>query len=334
MPATRTTISVVIPVKDDGTELARCLRSLSAQSRPPDEIIVVDNGSSDRSAEIAAAAGATVIGCDHPGIPAASSRGYDRAGGDLILRLDADCVAPVEWVRDVEAAFAGRPGVAAFTGGALFFDGPPRLRRSLARVYLFGYMIATAPALGHLPLFGSNLAMRHDAWLAVRARVHRDDPEVHDDLDLAFHLGLEHRVGYLRSAPMGISMRPFSSPRGFARRIYRGFRTVVVHWPLDFPPLRWLRIAVYARRTTSPRPCAPADAVFAGSSESALTGQEAEGVLEDQSLRDLDRAPVGGTLEDDEDRADDIDEAEGPLAEADFVAIGSDPDPLEGGRLD
>lgn len=41
------TLSVVIPVKDDAAELRRCLRALARQTLPPDEIIVVDNASTD-----------------------------------------------------------------------------------------------------------------------------------------------------------------------------------------------------------------------------------------------------------------------------------------------
>lgn len=241
--APRPTVSVVVPVKDDGPQLRGCLAALRAQSLQPDEIIVVDNGCVDDSAEIAAAAGATVIGCREPGIPAASSRGYDAATGDLILRLDADCRPTPDWIREVVAAFARRPELAAVTGGARFIDGPRPLRAPVALLYLLAYAMATVPALGHLPLFGSNLGMRREAWQAVRSGVHRDDAEFHDDLDLAFHLGEHHRIGLLRGVPMGMSMRPFRSLRSFRRRMRRGFRTVTAHWPEDFPPRRWTRRA-------------------------------------------------------------------------------------------
>src|SRR5690606_14334034 len=171
-----------------------------------DEIIVVDNGSSDGSARTAKAGGATVISWPEPGIPAASSRGYDAATGNLILRLDADCVPPTSWIEDIVTVFAEHPKVSALSGSARFIDGPAMLRVPLAKVYLFAYAVATIPALGHPPLFGSNLAMRRDAWEAVKASVHRDDPDLHDDLDLSFHIGERHRIRYLRATPMGISM--------------------------------------------------------------------------------------------------------------------------------
>ena len=74
-----TTVSVVIPVRDDAEMLARCLAALAAQTRPADEIVVVDNGSSDDSASVARSAGARVVAEATPGIPQAASTGYDAA---------------------------------------------------------------------------------------------------------------------------------------------------------------------------------------------------------------------------------------------------------------
>lgn len=254
VPRDEPAITVVIPVKDDAALLTRCLSALAAQDRPADEIIVVDNGSSDDSADRARAAGARVVRCDEPGIPAAASAGYDAARGDLILRLDADCVPEPGWVRAVADAFAADADVAAFTGRARFTDGPAVLRTPLALIYLGAYRALLGLTLGHPPLFGSNLAFRREAWEAVRDEVHRDDPELHDDLDLAFHLGAGHRIGVLRQVSMGMSMRPFTDGR-FGRRVHRGFRSVVVHWPHDFPPRRWRRLVTerLRRRATQRR---------------------------------------------------------------------------------
>jgi glycosyltransferase involved in cell wall biosynthesis len=234
-------VSVVVPVKDDDRELARCLRALAEQTRPADEIVVVDNGSSDLSAAVARRAGARVLRCDSPGIAAAASMGYDAADADLILRLDADCVPASNWVQTIERAFTARPDVAVFTGGARFLDGPAALRTPLAAIYLGAYALVTGAALGHLPVFGSNTAFRAAAWRSIRFAAHRSE-DLHDDLDVAFHLGELHRIRYLPGAEMGMSMRPFASRRAFVRRIGRGFRTVVLHWPHDFPPVRWLRL--------------------------------------------------------------------------------------------
>ncbi|MDX2376102.1 glycosyltransferase [Microbacterium sp. LRZ72] len=250
------TVSVVVPVKDDAEPLARCLAALADQTRPADEIIVVDNASVDASADVASAAGVTLLRCTEPGIPATSARGYDAATGDLILRLDADCLPTDTWIEHTVAAFAARPDVAAFTGGARFIDGPAALRAPLAAVYLCAYALALVPALGHLPLFGSHLAFRAAAWQRIRRRVHRHD-DIHDDVDLAFHIGERHRIRYLPGITMGISMRPFFDPAGLVVRVDRGFRSVIVHWPRDFPPLRWARL-ILVRTTGRMAPAATA----------------------------------------------------------------------------
>lgn len=230
--------------------LRRCLRALSVQTRAADEIIVVDNASTDASAQVAADAGAIVVRCDAPGIPAASACGYDRATGQIILRLDADCIPGGRWIQAMQEAFHGDPHAAAFTGGARFVDGPRILRAPLAKAYLGAYAIIGFAALGHVPMFGSNMAFRRTAWRSVRSLVHQN-PVLHDDFDLAFHLGEDHRIRYISHADMGISMRPFRDPRGFLRRVRRGFTTVLMHWPHDFPPTRWQRLA-RQRRTKQP----------------------------------------------------------------------------------
>lgn len=241
-------MSVVIPARNDAAELRQCLRRIAEQTRRPDEVIVVDNGSIDETATVARAAGAIVVRCDEPGIPPASAAGMDAATGELILRLDADCSPAPTWVADVAEGFRAHPDVDAFTGHATFIDGPRRLRGALAAAYLGGYTLAGFLALGHRPLFGSNLALRRTAWRAVRDRVHRHDGELHDDFDLSFHLGERHRIRALPAARMGISMRPFFDPRAMARRVRRGFRTVLTHWPRDFPPVRWTRLVMFRLR--------------------------------------------------------------------------------------
>lgn len=238
-------VSVVIPVRNDGPHLWRCLRALAAQTLAADEIVVVDNGSTDDSADIARAAGARVVFCGERGIPAAASTGYDAARGELILRLDADSLPAPTWIASMVEALAD-PDVDAVTGGAVFHDGPASQRVLMARVFLGTYNTFAFPALGHTPLWGSNMAFRRAAWEAVRDRVHLD-PELHDDLDLAYHLGVDHRIRYVPGRHMLVSSRTVE-PRRFARCFRRGAGTVFAHWPRDVPPVRWARVARARRR--------------------------------------------------------------------------------------
>jgi glycosyltransferase involved in cell wall biosynthesis len=235
-----TAVSVVIPVKDDAELLRRCLELLSPQLRQEDELIVVDNGSTDDSATVARAFGAVVIDRPGGGIPAAAAAGYDAARCAVIARLDADCVPPATWLHRIRLVME-RESTDAVTGSAEFIDGPRWLRRVGCGLYVWSYYLAVGAALGHVPLFGSNCAFRRSAWAAVSAVVHRDDELVHDDLDLSFHLGTAHRVRYAAHVRMGISSRPFTDPRSLVLRARRGMHSVLIHWPEEFPPLRWAR---------------------------------------------------------------------------------------------
>lgn len=83
-------VSVVMPCHNGEPFLDEALRSIAAQTRPPHEVIVVDDGSTDRSAEIAARHGATVIRQPCRGDGAARNAGIRAASGDVVASLDAD----------------------------------------------------------------------------------------------------------------------------------------------------------------------------------------------------------------------------------------------------
>ncbi|WP_127573322.1 glycosyltransferase family 2 protein [Georgenia faecalis] len=234
------TISVVIPVRDDAAPLEACLRALRGQRLAPYEIVVVDNASSDASADVARRYGARVVAEPRVGIPAAAATGYDAARGELIARCDADSRPPPDWLERIAAAFADDPTLDAVTGSGTFYDLPRWCARPLSVLYLGSFYVATHLALGHPPLWGSNMAVRSSAWRAVASAVHREDPELHDDIDLAFVLGPRRRLRYDRTLRVGVSGRSLD-PAGLPRRFWRAGRTLAVNWPACPPWVRWAR---------------------------------------------------------------------------------------------
>jgi glycosyltransferase involved in cell wall biosynthesis len=88
---TRPTTSVVLAVRNGERFLAQALESILQQSYPPTELIVVDGGSTDRSAEIAASYDAvTVIQQSRDGLAQAWNQGVEASSGELIGFLDSD----------------------------------------------------------------------------------------------------------------------------------------------------------------------------------------------------------------------------------------------------
>lgn len=85
--------SVIIPAYNAEDVLPRCLRALEHQTIPQDqyEVIVIDDGSTDRTAELAREGGARVLKVNHVGPAAARNAGAELARSDVIVFTDADC---------------------------------------------------------------------------------------------------------------------------------------------------------------------------------------------------------------------------------------------------
>ena len=100
-------ISVIIPAKDAAETIGSCLRGALTQRYVGTdyEVIVVDDGSTDRTAEIANSQGARVIRQGNTGPAAARNAGANAAHGDILVFTDADCVPSPEWLHHLTAAF-------------------------------------------------------------------------------------------------------------------------------------------------------------------------------------------------------------------------------------
>lgn len=243
----RPTVSVVIPARDDAPALRRCLALLARQTVAPLEVVVVDNGSSDDTAAVARAWGARVVEEPRVGIPSASAAGYDAAVGDVLARLDADSRPGPRWVERVARRMAD-PRLDAATGVGTFSDLPWGVRQVASAVYLGLYYLLTHLALGHTPLWGSSMALRRTTWEAVRGDVHRADPEVHDDMDLAFALGPTRRIRLDPFLAVGVSGRSLRGRAQLRRRLDRARHTLELNWAVQPPWLRWRDRLRRARR--------------------------------------------------------------------------------------
>ena len=100
------TVSVVVPAYNAANTLPACLLALASQTAPPDEVIVVDDGSPDGTAAVAGQCGALVLRQEHRGPAAARNLGVANCSGSVVLFTDADCEPAADWVAEMMSPFS------------------------------------------------------------------------------------------------------------------------------------------------------------------------------------------------------------------------------------
>jgi len=159
-------ISVIVPACNAEDTLGKCLAALEAQTLNRDryEVIVVDDGSTDRTAEVAQRYDVRLIRQPNAGPAAARNRGAQAAQGDLLLFTDADCAPAPDWIERMIAPFRRNPEVAGAKGVYR-----TRQRERVARFVQLEYegKYARMARQGHIDFVDTySAAYRRDVFLA------------------------------------------------------------------------------------------------------------------------------------------------------------------------
>lgn len=158
-------ISVVVPAHNEEQYLPHCLRSFMAQEYGGQyEVIVVDNVSTDGTAEVARSFGAKVISCPRKGVVYARQAGAMAAAGEIVVQADADTVYPSDWLCRVAQHFVSHPNTVALAGDIAYIRAP-----SWTRLFHLLHHIVNAISLfftrnAYLN-YASNFAFRRRAFL-------------------------------------------------------------------------------------------------------------------------------------------------------------------------
>jgi len=165
-------VSAVVCAYNEEKTLPAALHSLLAQTRIPDEVIVVNNASTDRTRAVAERIpGVTVVDEPTKGLVRARAAGMQAARGDILLYIDADCRAPLRLLERIERRFLAAPDVVAITGPYRFYDWD---WIGVAGARLYDYTLAPfAQFTAHYVLrigallYGGNFAVRRTALEAI-----------------------------------------------------------------------------------------------------------------------------------------------------------------------
>jgi len=168
------TITTIVCAYNESRLLAGCLYSLRSQTRAPDEILVINNASTDETGAVARAVpGVRVIDEPAKGLVQARETARRAAQTDIVAYIDADCRVPITWLERVEAHFSKPHPPVAVTGPYRFYDWDWS-GRALLRTYDVLVAPPTHAAVHHLfgvgaILYGGNFAVRRDALAAIGA---------------------------------------------------------------------------------------------------------------------------------------------------------------------
>ncbi|MFJ5158125.1 glycosyltransferase family 2 protein [Pantoea sp. NPDC088449] len=128
--ASAATITVIVPNWNCAPWLTEAMASLLGQSSPPEQIIVIDDGSTDNSVELLRAMAAkhpeiVLLQAERGGVSAARNRGLEIASGDFIYFMDADDFVGNTLFADFRNALVQHPEMEMFCFGAKMFTDLP-----------------------------------------------------------------------------------------------------------------------------------------------------------------------------------------------------------------
>lgn len=154
-------VSLIVSAYNEENYIGACLESATQSGTNHfAEILVIDNASTDRTAEVAAAyPGVRVVREDKKGVTRARQRGLQEAKGNLLAFVDADTRIPDGWYEQIIREFKANPGLACLSGPYVYYDFSP-WQSFLASFYWNAIAIPTAWVVGYMAIAGNMVLPR------------------------------------------------------------------------------------------------------------------------------------------------------------------------------
>ncbi len=199
-------VSVIIPAYNEEKYIKKCLISVVNQVVSADEIIVINNNSTDKTETVAGKFGARIVNEKVQGMTPARNRGFNSAKYEIIARCDADTVVPKDWIKRIKSNFE-KGDIDALTG-PVFFNDSEILKSTSTIPADLAWKSFKLIANGKKYLIGPNMVITKKIWIRVKDIVEMDDKKVHEDMDLSLKIAkVGGRIGYDPALIVGISAR-------------------------------------------------------------------------------------------------------------------------------
>ncbi len=227
-------ISLIIPAYNEEKYIADCLEyALKNSLGGFYEIIVVDNGSSDKTKEIAETfPGVRVVREKEKGITKARQRGFIEAKSDIIAYIDADTRMPDGWVETILQEFIKNQKLVCLSGPYIYYD-IPKWQQFLVKVYWRVLAYPSYLLIGYMAI-GGNFTIKKDT-LEKMGGFNTSIEFYGEDTDIARRA---HRLGKVKFKPdflMYTSGRRLSDQGVFKTAIIyiiNFFSEAIIHKPI------------------------------------------------------------------------------------------------------
>jgi len=219
-------ISVIIPVYNEEKYIEPCLDAFKGQITPPDEIIIVDNNCHDKTIEKVKKYPVRIVQETTQGMTPARNKGFDVAHNEILARCDADTHVSPTWVATLKEQFRD-PDVVAVSGPVSFYD--TKLSPILSHLHQWSYFRMGKLIFHHNMLFGPQYALRRSAWEKIRTEICTDDSQVHEDMDITFHLSDCGFIVFSSQLAAGVSTRRAHSSSLYFEYPWRAIKTIWAH---------------------------------------------------------------------------------------------------------
>lgn len=201
-------ITFIVPAFNEEALIGGCLNSIAVHATGTfKEIVVVDNGSTDKTADIATRYGARVVREDRKGSSYARQKGFESSHSNLLAYIDADSMLDSGWVSTARRLIATYPDAVCWSGPAKYHDGS-----IVQRAIMWGVWNISAPIayriVGYM-VFGANFIVRRNALVDLGG-FDLSVPFYGDDTTLARQLASRGRTIFDMSFYINTSARRFA----------------------------------------------------------------------------------------------------------------------------